>query len=304
VSKLGSADRMAAAIVHSAVAEGHSSPVEQLSRRLRALSPDDPDRYGVQGPVAAARGPVSPSTGSIPVQYPGAPGELPTDWLPVADPVAVIAEMCARKGEHLSISPAVAGARIAGSLGWAAAGRPAVALAVTGQVYDTGPASLLVRLTAAGLVERIAVRSPLVAALAGARPAAGVQVQPDLAALTGWAAERIHATLAPLIAELHRVTRYRLAPMWDQVADAVLGPATVAAGLAGLDQRAGRASGLALIGALIEAGAPIRRIGTVRELVVEGQLDLQPVRGSCCLSYRQDQKLCASCPLTHPPVNR
>ena len=36
--ELGSADRMTAAIVPSAVPEGHSNPVEQLSRRLRALA--------------------------------------------------------------------------------------------------------------------------------------------------------------------------------------------------------------------------------------------------------------------------
>jgi hypothetical protein len=255
-------------------------PVGQLSERLRALTPDRPETYAICDLGAA-----------IP-----APGRPNARWLSVEE---VIAAMTAGGGEHLTISPAVAGARMAGSVGYATAGRLAVALAVTGQAYDTGPDSLALRLDDEGLVAWIGVRRPVLAVLA-ADPLAGtsgVLVLPDLSALIAWAADRAWATLDPLIGELHRVTRYGLAPMWNLVADAILGPATVAPRLAGLDQRAGHAVGGALIDRLISRGAPIRRRGTVREERIDGRLVLAPVRGSCCLYFRQNRELCDSCPL-------
>jgi hypothetical protein len=227
----------------------------------------------------------------------------------------VIAAMRSGDGEHLTISPAVAGARMAGSLGWAAAGRLGVAMAVTGQAYDVGPASLLLHLDDAGLVERIAVRGRALAVLPdnphAARATAGratagratagratdVHVLPDLAALSGWAAARIVATLVPLIDELHRVTRFGRVPMWNLVADAVLGPATTVPRSAGLDQGAGREVGFALIDAMVAAGAPIRRVGTLRQPSADSSGILEPVRGSCCLYFRQAQPKCATCPL-------
>ena len=217
-------------------------------------------------------------------------------------------------GDHLAISPAVAGARMAGSLGYAVAGRLAVALAVTGQAYDVGPDSLMVRLDDDGLIERIGVRNPVLAI-----PAADASVIPgpypvvrltDHRAVIVWAADRAWATLDPLINELHECTRFGRTPMWNLVADAVLGPATVAPRLAGRDQRAGRAVGSAFLDALVDRGAPIRRRGTlrppplissnapVRSPIVD---ELVPVRGSCCLQFRQTQEKCGSCPLVQSP---
>jgi ferric iron reductase protein FhuF len=123
-------------------------------------------------------------------------------------------------------------------------------------------------------------------------------VLPELTELIAWAAERAWSTLDPLIEELHTVTRYGRTPMWNLVADAILGPATLAPAAAGMDQRAGRAVGTALIDALIVSGAPIRRRGTAHPQWDGGRLTLAPVRGSCCLYFRQNQELCESCPLT------
>jgi hypothetical protein len=54
-----------------------------------------------------------------------------------------------------------------------------------------------------------------------------------------------------------------------------------------------------LLDALVERGAPIRRRGALRE---QGSAEavagaLMPVRGSCCLHFRETQEKCATCPL-------
>jgi hypothetical protein len=251
------------------------SRVDRLGRRLRALVPDHPQRYA-----------VTDLSGRSAVEH---------GWIRAAH---ALPSMVAGAGDHLRVSPAVAGARMAGTLGYAAAGRLAVAIAVTGQAYDVGPQSLMVRLDDSGLVERIGVRNPvLVTAAADASVGPGpdpVTRLADLDAVIVWAADRAWATLAPLIEELHEVTRYGRVPMWNLVADSVLGPATIAPWLAGRDQRAGRAAGSAFLDALVARGAPIHRRGTLRRSTLDG---LTPVRGSCCLHFRQTQEKCASCPL-------
>ena len=277
---------VAAAATTQPFTHGRTAPIRLLAARLRALTPGDPHRYG-----------VSEFRSSIPAQP-----EPDRGWKPASAVPALIEIMRSGSGKHLTISPALAGATMSGNLGYAAVGRLAVALSVAGQAYDTGPDSLMLRLTGEGLVEQIAVRRPILAVLPD-DPLAGrprVEVLPDRAALIGWAAARAWATLAPLLEELHRTTRYGLVPMWNQVADSVLGPATVAPRLAGLDrpeQWSGRAVGTALINGLIARGAPIRRHGTVREELIDDRLALAPVRGSCCLKFRQTQERCASCPL-------
>jgi len=254
-------------------------PVGRLGRRLQALAPDHPQRYAVTD-LSGGSGPNA-------------------DWLPMA---GLLPTMVACAGEHLSVSPAVAGARMAGTLGYAVAGRLAVAIAVTGQAYDVGPDSLMVRLDDAGLVERIGVRNPaLVAAAADSSVGPGpgpVTRLADLGAVIRWAADRAWTTLDPLINELHELTRYGRMPMWNLVADSVLGPATVAPRLADRDQLAGRAAGSAFLDALVDSGAPIHRRGTLRAQPAAEVLT--PVRGSCCLHFRQTQEKCASCPLQAP----
>jgi FhuF-like iron-sulfur protein len=234
--------------------------------------------------------------------------------------------MVACAGDHLAFSPAVAGARMIGSLGYAVAGRLSVALAVTGRAYDVGPDSLAVRLDEDGLIEQVGVRSPVLAVAAAQSPdeLPGLIRLAEPSDVIAWAADRAWTTLDPLIDELHELTRYGRVPMWNLVADAVLGPATVAPRRAGLDQLTGRAIGSAFLDALVERGAPIHRRGTVRsadspsDLPVPGSADtpgppnplgslptpgsaetveLTVVRGSCCLYFRQSQEKCASCPL-------
>jgi hypothetical protein len=253
------------------------SAVDRLGRRLRNLTPATPHSYSVSDLSTEAASDAG--------------------WIPITD---VLPAMLAGAGQHLCASPAVTGARLIGNLGYAAAGRLAVALSVTGQAYDTGPDSLSVQLDEAGLIERIGVRNPLLAipatdATPGLSPVIRLR---DRAAVIAWAADRAWKTLDPLIDELHAQTRYGRMPMWNLVADSVLGPATVAPRLAGLDQRAGRAAGWALLDALVELGAPINRRGSLRPA---GPLDgLTPVRGSCCLLFRQPSQSsvkCESCPL-------
>ncbi len=250
------------------------SPVEQLSRRLQALTPENPHSYAV----------TDLSTGL----------DQNSGWVPI---VGVLPTMLARAGDHRS--PAVTGARLAGTLGYAVAGRLAVALAVTGRAFDVGPDSLMVQLDDDGLVERIGVRNPVLAVSAadssvGPGPYPVIRF-PEVNAVISWAADQAWTTLGPLIDELHETIRYGRVPMWNLVADAVLSPATVAPGLAGGDQWVGRARGSAFLDALSERGAPIHRRGTLREPMTGGVL--MPVRGSCCLHFRQTQEKCVSCPL-------
>ena len=208
--------------------------------------------------------------------------------------------MLSSTGPHHRNAPAVRGARLIGSVGYAAVGRLSVAIAVAGQAYDTGPDSLMLRLDEEGLVEQIAVRSPRLAVLPE-DPLAGtpnVITVPDRAALVAWAARRAHATLTLLIEQIHAATRYGTVALWNQVADSVLGPSTKSPLLAGQDQEAGRAAGQLLLDALVAEGAPIRRRGTVRIAKTElGRPVLDPVRGMCCLFYRQDEEKCSGCPL-------
>jgi len=250
-------------------------PVERLGRRLQALAPEDPQRYAV----------CALSAGTL--RDPG--------WQPVT---GVLPAMLGGSGDHLRVSPAVAGARIAGSLGYAVAGRLAVALAVSGQAYDAGPDSLMVHLDDEGLIDRVGVRNPVVVTAAAIAPWPGPVARfVDLAAVIAWAADRTLTTLAPLIDELQARTHYGRMPMWNLVADAVLSPVTLAPQPPGTDPGAGRAAGSAFLDALVDRGAPISRRGTLRP---SGTGEPIPVRGSCCLYYRQDQPKCDSCPLTTP----
>ncbi|MDP9826439.1 (2Fe-2S)-binding protein [Kineosporia succinea] len=222
-------------------------------------------------------------------------GEVPERgrWI---TPREVIEAMLTSEGPHLRHGPAVTGARLIGSLGYAAAGRLGVAIANTGQAYDTGPDSLVLRLDDEGLVAQIAVRSTRFAVLPTDELAGtpGVDVTEDLAGLVSWAARNAYATLAPLIEQIHARTRYGTVAMWNQVADSVLSPTTKSPALVGGSQEAGRAAGQLFLDALVAEGAPIRRRGTVR--ILENST-LDPVRGMCCLFYRQDEEKCGGCPL-------
>jgi hypothetical protein len=249
-----------------------ANPVRSLAERLAALSPSyaAPDYASVQADA---------------------------NWF---TPREVMEVMLASDGPHQRVGPAVRGARLAGSVGYAAVGRLGVALAVAGQAYDCGPDSLMLRLDKEGLVDQIALCSPRLAvlpddALVGA---ADITVVEDRAALASWAARRAYATLAPLIEQIHIATRYGRVAMWNQVADSVLSPATKSPLLAGQSQEEGRAVGQLLLDALVAEGAPIRRRGTVRIAQTEtGRQVLDPVRGMCCLFYRQDEEKCGGCPL-------
>ena len=114
------------------------------------------------------------------------------------------------------------------------------------------------------------------------------------------------AILGPLLDDLHRRTRFGLVPMWNLAADSVLGPSTVVPLLVGHDQAGGRAVASALLDALVARGAPIRRRGPTQLVSLGRRTVAAPVRGSCCLLYREatnqptSQSVCASCPLLDP----
>ncbi|MCE0534489.1 hypothetical protein LWF15_03120 [Kineosporia rhizophila] len=253
-----------------------ANPVMLLADQLRALTPDTPHSYAAPD---FARVPQSP------------------DWF---TPREVTQSMLASEAAHTQVGPAVFGARLAGSLGYAAVGRLAVALAVAGRAYDTGPDSLMLRLDEEGLVAQIALRSPRLAVLPDDSLAGGphVTVVQDRAALASWAARGAYATLSVLVEQVHAHTRYGTVAIWNQMADSVLSPSTKAPLLAGQSQEEGRAAGQLLLDALVAEGAPIRRRGTVRTVCTEaGREVLDPVRGMCCLFYRQDEEKCGGCPL-------
>lgn len=251
-------------------------PTQVLGRRLAALNPEYPDSYGVR------------------VARPGGA------WL---TPAAVVAPMLQAPGDHLRVSPAVAGARLIGSLGYAALGRVGVAIAATARAYSTAPDTLLLQLDDEGLVERIAVSRPELAVLPDDpwRRLAGVTVLPSPEALVDWTAERAHRTLDRLVEEVHQATGYGRQPLWNLVADTVLGPAAHAAALAGRDPAAGHATAHALLDALVARGALITRRGSLCGVEADGT----PVtrRGACCLYYRESAGTCSGCPLTRPPSN-
>jgi len=260
------------------------TPLEHLDARLRSLDPENPDRYGMTD--LSARFPLADGLAAPRART----GER---WVPVDE---VVTLMLAADAPHLRVSPAVAAARLIGSLAYAAAGRPAVAMAVAGQVYDTGPESLLLRLDDEGLVAEAGVRSgDLVSGRSD-------NLTEDL---TDWLATRVYATLGPLIQEIHAWTRYGVVPMWNLVTDSISGPCVTAVQQAGLGlagQQAALARSHLLLDALTGLGAPIRRRGTA---VVDGSA-LEVTRGSCCLYYRQTtvvdgaecpEEKCSTCPL-------
>ena len=254
-----------------------------LAEQLRGLWPAFPHLYGIdQRPIRSVAGP---------------------DWVDVHDAVPAMLDRAARQ---LSTSPGVLAARTTTSLAYAVIGRPGISLTLTRRVPDLD--SMMLRLSADGLVEQAAVTGATVALLTddplAARPDAAAFA--SLGALIDWTADRAIAILRPLLDDLHRRTRFGLVPMWNLAADSVLGPSTVVPLLVGRDQAGGRAVANALLDALVARGAPIRRRGTTQLVALGRRTVAAPVRGSCCLLYREatnqptSRSVCASCPLLDP----
>lgn len=222
----------------------HQRPVAALADRLRALRPELPFLYGID---------------LLP------PDVLNSDdWFRPADVLdPMFARMFARNGEHLRLSPAVAAARIVTSLAYATLGRAAVGLVLARRAPDVGPDSLLLRLDAGGLVEQTAVTDPAVAMLPHdpMSSSADARVLPGESELVDRVADQLVATLQPLIEDLHRRTRFGVVPMWNLTSDSCLGPSAAVPLPAGFEQESGRRVATALVGALVERGAPILRRG-------------------------------------------
>jgi hypothetical protein len=258
-----------------------------VADQLRRLWPEFPHLYAIE------QRPAESVTGS--------------DWVEIR---AAVPAMLDRAARQLTTSSGVLAARTTTALAYAVLGRPGISLALARRVPDLD--SMVLRLSADGLVEQAGVTGPTVALLAD-DPLVGradAMAFTDLAALIDWTADRAIAILGPLLDDLHRRTRFGLVPMWNLAADSVLGPSTVVPLLVGPDQAGGRAVASALLDALVARGAPIRRRGTTQTVSIGRRTVAAPVRGSCCLLYREatgqrrgrpaSQSVCASCPLLDP----
>jgi hypothetical protein len=83
---------------------------------------------------------------------------------------------------------------------------------------------------------------------------------PGEAALVTWTAHRCHRALAPLFAELHRVSRGALpiTAMWGVVGSAVIVAATQVPMLAGTAEMTSMRRGQAILDAFVGFGLPVR----------------------------------------------
>lgn len=254
----------------------------ETARRLRALLPDYPDTY-----------PVDPAATG--------PGWEPLDGVPVA---RWCTEARDRGGGHASVAAMAVG----GALAHAVLGRVTAALVLDRRAWDLTAGNLLVHRAAAGHLDRVALRVPLVRVLAG-DPAAGapdarVFRAPDL--LDALATEAV-GTLDPLFAAVRGATRFGVVPLWNAAADTVRTTAAHVALYAALPPGPAHATATGLLDRLAARGARIRSRGADVPLEHRGHAHRVPVRASCCLWFRtnppvprRSDALCTTCPLLAP----
>jgi hypothetical protein len=99
---------------------------------------------------------------------------------------------------------------------------------------------------------------------------AGVTVLPDPEALIAWTADRVHPTLDGLVEQVHRATGYGRQPLWNLVADTLLGPSAAAAARAGRDAAVAHDNADALLDALVVRGPRITRRGSLCAVQADG----------------------------------
>lgn len=267
--------------------EPGAGPLELTQRRLRAVRPDYPHLYAVELGVPGAGGWVE-LAGAI------ADGTI-TSWYTAA-----------LRRESATGLASVAAVGVVSMLAHAVLGRLTAALVLDRRAHDVSAENLAVHLDEDGYVDQVTVLAPTVGVLpddeAADHPHA--VVRPDLPALLNEPASQAVATLTPIIAQVHAVSRFGTVPAWNVVADSVLSTAMLVPLYLGGDELAGRVIGVSLLDALVAHGARIRTRGTCQSLTRDSDLYWLPVRGSCCFFYktgpdvdRPGDEFCTTCPL-------
>jgi hypothetical protein len=184
----------------------------------------------------------------------------------------------------------VAGSFLGGRLSGAVVRTVAGMVLLEFRAADVSPGNLLVRRHPDGWFDRLAVRRATMAVLPG-DPAAGggdAVVVAHRRELRRWAAERLVASLAPVLAEVRAASSYGLTGLWGGVADDVYATALMLNAPA-----AGHAGAVAL---WADADLLVDEIATLaprlrarsKPVTVEGPAGavLHAVQGTCCLEYR------------------
>jgi hypothetical protein len=200
----------------------------------------------------------------------------------------------------------VAGSMFGAQLAEVVIGPSVSALVLESRCPDPAADNLALRLAEEGHVARVAVLSPAMAVLPGDPAAAEPHsvVLPSPEAVHAWWAERVAATLGPLLAGVRARAPFSLRHLWGSVGDDVTGTAIRIAQLAGRD--AGPAWQLAE--RLLDALAPHLPVRPARGIPFPvrytGGQRLFQVRGTCCLYYRSAEetgppaeRYCSTCPL-------
>ena len=223
------------------MAIGRALPIHESSRRLRKLTPDLPRVHGVAVLADVSRRRWWPLDSAV------ADGRLQ----------AMFETSAVELGNRRR-----AGGQLAAALIHAVAGRVVTLLAIEGRAWDTGPGNLWLPTDSEGNIDWAGVIDPTLRVLPE-DPATGDVVRlPGEAALATWTAHRCHLSLAPLFAELHRLTGGALstAAMWRMVGTCVVVTATGIPARTGTGELACMQRGQSVLDALTTFGLPVRAL--------------------------------------------
>jgi hypothetical protein len=240
------------------------------------------------------------------------------DSLRTSDFVPRWIDALAAGGEEAPWPRAVAGSFVGCQL-VAPVVRAAAAMALLeSRAPDVSPGNVLVHQHEAGWFDRIAVRSPTVAVLAG-DPAAGdadAVVLADRRDLHRWLAERIVASLDPVLQAVRAATRLGLPALWGSVGDDVAAMVLVArdAGATLDESREAWRRADALVEEIAVLAPRLRTRPQAETVAGPTGPVLVTVRGTCCLDYRTpagaarracgEPAYCLACPLEDAAVRR
>lgn len=231
-----------------------------------------------------------------------------------------LADLMAQHGGQSNVAGAYLGAWLAGAVLTV----PVAALVLERRVPVLAAGDVWVHRHPEGWFDRIALRAPAVAVLAGdaAGGHADSRVLPDEAGLLEAFAEQLVATLEPLLGAVRARARYGLRGLWGAVADDLTGTALWAAELAGRDQAEQRAHGADPGQAWRVGTALTDRVATrVPQLRARPRLfpvswsrgkALAQVKGTCCLYFRtydgvpdpSGEGYCTTCPFREDESRR
>lgn len=216
-------------------------PIHESTRRLRKLTPESPRVQGVAVLADVSR----------------------RRWWPLESAVAdgrlqvMFEASAAELGNHRG-----AGQQLAAALIHAVAGRVVTLLAIEGRAWDTGPGNLWLHSDSEGAIDWAGVADPTLRVLPDDPATADVVRLPGEAALATWTAHRCHLSLAPLFAELRRLTGGALstAGMWRMVGTCVVVTATQLPLRTGTGELTCMRRGQAVLDALTTFGLPVRAL--------------------------------------------